>query len=220
MIGRALAVRFAAAGHEVMLSKSRRPEALAEVIGSIQGRVSAGTVAEAVRFGQIVVVAIPVHSIRNLPPEAFAGKLVLDTTNYYPEPDGHVPMLDADEITSSQLLAQRLADATIVKAFNTIYFRRLLEDSRPDLPAEQRLAIPVAGDDAAAKCTVIGLIDQIGFTGMDAGTLSETRRQQPGSPLFVAYSDSRSRQETVTASRLQELLSASPPRASADEGRP
>lgn len=220
MIGHALAVRFAAAGHEVMLSNSRGPDTLAEVVGSIQGRVTAGTVAAAAHFGQVVAVAIPVQAIGTLPPEPLAGKLVIDATNYYPEPDGHVPALDADEITSSELVASRLADATVVKAFNTIYFRRLLEESRPDLPAEQRLAIPIAGDDADAKRTVIDLIEQIGFTGVDAGTLAETRRQQPGSPLYLAYAESRRRQTTVTASRLRELLAASPTPASDDGGRP
>jgi 8-hydroxy-5-deazaflavin:NADPH oxidoreductase len=209
MIGHALAVRFAAVGHEVMLSNSRGPGTLAEVIGSIDGDVRAGTVAEAARFGKVVVVAIPVQAIHTLPPEPFAGKVVIDATNYYPEPDGHVAALDADETTSSQLLATLLSRATVVKAFNTIYFRRLLEDSRPDLPGEDRLAIPVAGDDSNAKQTVIDLIDQIGFTGVDAGTLAESRRQQPGSPLYLAFADSRRRRTVLTASRLQELLAGS-----------
>ena len=96
-----------------------------------------------------------------------------------------------------------------MKAFNTIYFRRLLEESRPDLPAEERLAIPVAGDDANAKQAVIDLIEQIGFTGIDAGTLAGTRRQQPGSPLYVAFADARRRQMPLRPARLRELLAAS-----------
>jgi 8-hydroxy-5-deazaflavin:NADPH oxidoreductase len=208
-MGRALAVRFAAAGHMVMLSNSRGPDTLVEVIGSIQGNVRAGTVAEAARFGEIVAVAIPVPAIRTLPTEPFAAKIVVDANNYYPEADGHVPALDADETTSSQLLASLLPGATVVKAFNTIYFRRLLEESRPDLPTEERLAIPIAGDDPNAKQTVLELIEQIGFTGVDAGTLAQSRRQQPGSPLYLAFADSRRRQTTLTGSRLHELLAES-----------
>jgi predicted dinucleotide-binding enzyme len=208
-MGRALAVRFAAAGHMVMLSNSRGPDTLVEVIGSIQGNVRAGTVAEAARFGEVVAVAIPVPAIRTLPTEPFAAKIVVDANNYYPEADGHVPALDADETTSSQLLASLLPGATVVKPFNTIYFRRLLEESRPDLPTEERLAIPIAGDDPNAKQTVLELIEQIGFTGVDAGTLAQSRRQQPGSPLYLAFADSRRRQTTLTGSRLHELLAES-----------
>ena len=140
MIGHALAVRFAAAGHEVMVSNSRGPDTLADVVTSIPGSVRAGTVAEAARFGELVEVAIPVQAIRDLPPEPFAGKIVIDANNYYPEPDARVPELDADETTSSELLASLLPADTVVKAFNTIYFRRLLEESRPGLPPSRARA--------------------------------------------------------------------------------
>jgi hypothetical protein len=178
-IGHALAVRFAAAGHQVMLSNSRGPDTLGAVVASIQGDVRAGTVAEAAGFGEVVAVAIPLRAIRNLPPEPFAGKLVVDANNYYPQRDGHIPELDADQTTSSELLASALPGATVVKAFNTVFYRRLLDDSQPELPAGERLAIPVAGDDASAKRTVTDLIDQIGFTGVDAGTLAQSRHLQP-----------------------------------------
>jgi predicted dinucleotide-binding enzyme len=208
MIGHALAVRLAAAGHEVMVSNSRGPETLADVVGSIPGEVSAGTVEEAARFGELVAVAIPTQAIVDLLQEPFAGKLVIDANNYYPEPGWRLPELDADETTSSELLASLLARATIVKAFNTIYFQRLLDESRPDLPAEERLAMPIAGDDEQAKRRVAELIHEIGFAAVDTGTLAGTRRQQPGSPLYTAYADARRRNETLTAARLRELLAA------------
>jgi 8-hydroxy-5-deazaflavin:NADPH oxidoreductase len=179
-IGHALAVRFAAAGHQVMLSNSRGPDTLADLVASIQGDVRAGTVAEAARFGEVVAVAIPLRAIRDLPPGPFAGKLVVDANNYYPQRDGHIPELDADQTTSSELLASLLPGATVVKAFNRVYFQRLLDDSHPERPAGERLAVPVAGDDEDAKRTVIDLVDQIGFTGVDAGTLADGRRLQPG----------------------------------------
>jgi 8-hydroxy-5-deazaflavin:NADPH oxidoreductase len=147
--------------------------------------VRAGTVVEAARFGDRVAVAIPVHAIRRLPPQPFAGKIVVDANNYYPEPGGHVPALDADETTSAQLLASLLPGGTVVV--------RLLEESRPDLPDDDRLAIPVGGDDPDAQQTVIELIEQIRFTGFDAGALAPSRRQQPGSPLYLPFADSRRR---------------------------
>jgi 8-hydroxy-5-deazaflavin:NADPH oxidoreductase len=208
-IGHSLAVRFAAAGHEVMLSNSREPETLGDVVGSIEGNARAGTVAEAARFGEVIAVAIPPRAILDLPPAPFAGKIVVDANNYFPEFDGQIPELAGDERTTSEVLASLLPGATVVKAFNAIYFRRLLEESRPDLPADERLAIPIAGDDADAKRTVLDLIDEIGFTGVDAGTLADSRRQQPGSSILVAYAESRRRQTTLTAPQLRELLAAS-----------
>jgi 8-hydroxy-5-deazaflavin:NADPH oxidoreductase len=208
-IGHALAVRFASAGHEVMLSNSRGPDSLADVVASIQGNVGAGTVAAAARFGDVVAVAIPPGAIRHLPPAPFAGKIVVDATNYFPEFDGHISELAGDERTTSEVLASLLPEATVVKAFNAIYFKRLLEESRPDLPADERLAIPVAGDDATAKQTVLDLIDEIGFTGVDAGTLAESRRLQPGSPVLVAFAESRRQGTTLTAPRLCALLATS-----------
>lgn len=112
-------------------------------------------------------------------------------------------------MTSSELLASLIPGATVVKSFNTIDSGRLLEDSRPDLPADERLAIPIAGDDPEAKRTVIDLIDEIGFTAVDAGTLAETRRQQPGAPLYLEYAEARRQGTLLTAPRLRELLAES-----------
>jgi predicted dinucleotide-binding enzyme len=208
-IGHALGVRSAGAGHEVMLSNSRGADTLAGVVASIDGKASAGTVGEAARFGDITAVAIPTPAIRDLPPEPFAGKVVIDANNHYPDPHRPVPELDSDETTSSELLASLLPGATVVKAFNTIQFQRLLDDGRLGLDAEERLAIPIAGDDADAKRTVSDLVDQIGFTAVDAGTLAESRRQQPGTALYAEYAEARRQGVLLTASRLRELLAES-----------
>lgn len=208
-VGRALAVVLAAAGHEVMLSNSRGPDTLADVVGSIAETVHAGTVPKAARFGDIVAVAIPTPAIRELRPEPFAGKVVIDANNYYPGPGTRIAELDADETTSSELLASLLPGATVVKAFNTIQYQRLVDESQPSAAAEERLAIPIAGDDPGAKQTVSDLVDQIGFTAVDAGRLADSRRQQPGSSVFLAFAESRREHTTLTAARLRELLSAS-----------
>jgi 8-hydroxy-5-deazaflavin:NADPH oxidoreductase len=205
-IGHALAVRFAAAGHEVMLSNSRGPDTLADVVASIPGRVRAGTVTEAARFGEVVAIAIPPRALRDLPPEPFAGRIVVDANNYYPDDDGPFPELDGSNLSSSSALGSLLPGARVVKAFNTLYFKRLLDDSRPDRPAGERLAVPVAADDVAAGRTVISLIDEIGFTGVSAGSLADSRRQQPGTRLYDAYRQARMTGATVTAARLGELL--------------
>jgi 8-hydroxy-5-deazaflavin:NADPH oxidoreductase len=208
-VGRALAVVLSAAGYEVMLSNSRGPDTLAEVIGSIAETVRAGTVAEAARFGEIDAVAIPTPAIRELPPEPFAGRIVIDANNYYPGSGSPIAELDADRTTSSELLASHLPGATVVKAFNTIQYQRLVDESRPDAAAEERLAIPIAGDDGDAKQTVSDLIDQIGFTAVDAGALADSRRLQPGSAIFLAFAETRRANTTLTAERLRELLSNS-----------
>jgi 8-hydroxy-5-deazaflavin:NADPH oxidoreductase len=209
MIGQALATRFGALGHEAMLSNSRGPETLERVVASIPGEVQAGTVAEAARFGELGVVAIPLRAIAELPADAFAGKTVVDANNYYPDRDGRIPELDRGELTSSGLLASVLPDASVVKAFNTIFFRRLLEDGRPDLPAAERLAIPVAADDADAKRQVLDLIEQIGFAGVDAGSLAESGAFEPGTPVYAAFAEARHRRTLLTPARLRELLGSS-----------
>jgi 8-hydroxy-5-deazaflavin:NADPH oxidoreductase len=208
-VGRALAVVLAAAGHELMLSNSRGPDTLAGVVGSIAETVHAGTVHEAARFGDIVAIAIPTPAIRELRPEPFVGKVVSDANNYYPGPGMRIAELDADETTSSELLASLLPGATVVKAFNTIQYQRLVDESQPGAAAEERLAIPIAGDDLGAKQTVSDLVDQIGFTAVDTGRLADSRRQQPGSSVFLAFAESRREHTTLTAERLRELLSAS-----------
>jgi predicted dinucleotide-binding enzyme len=205
-IGHALAVRFAAARHEVMLSNSRGPDTLADVVASIPGRVSAGTVTDAARFGDVVAIAIPPRALRDLPPEPFDGKIVVDANNHYPDDDGPFPELDGSDLGSSAVLASLLPGARVVKAFNTLYFKRLLDDGRPDLPAGERLAVPVAADDVAARRTVIDLIDEIGFTGVAAGSLADSRRLQPGTSLYEAYRQARMAGAIVTASRLGDLL--------------
>jgi predicted dinucleotide-binding enzyme len=205
-IGHALAVRFAAAGHELMLSNSRGPDTLADLVASIPGPVRAGTVSEAARFGGVVAIGVPPRALRDLPPEPFDGRIVIDANNYYPDVDGPFPELDGASRSSSAVLASLLPGARVVKAFNTLYFQRLLDDSRPDLPARERLAVPVAADDAGARRTVIDLIDGIGFTGVAAGTLADSRRQEPGTSLYEAYRQARMAGATVTASRLDELL--------------
>jgi predicted dinucleotide-binding enzyme len=184
-IGGTLARLFAQAGHEVAISNSRGPDTLAELVDEIGHGVQAMTVADAAAFGDVVVVSIPLHAYRDIPVKETAGKIVVDTNNYYPNRDGQIPELDDDSTTSTELLQAHLPDARVVKAFNAIMWKHLGGDGRPaGDPA--RLGIPISGDDEDAKRTVSGLIDQIGFDPIDAGTLADGgRRHQPGAPGYT-----------------------------------
>ena len=184
-IGSTTARLFAEAGHEVTIANSRGPESLGELVAELGPKAKAATVADAARNSEVVLVAVPLKAYTELPADAFAGKVVIDANNYYPQRDGQIAELDREETTSTELLARHLTGARIVKAFNTMNFRPLGEEGQPDAPREQRLAIFLAGDDEQAKGTVAGLIDEIGFAPVDTGALAEGgRRQQPGAPVY------------------------------------
>lgn len=186
-IGGTAARGFAQAGHDVVIGSRRGADGVAELIEEIGGNARGGTVEEAARHGTVVLVAIPQFAVGDLPAPAFAGKIVADANNYYPGRDGHDERLDRDETTSTELLAERLPEARVIKAFNTMQSRTLGDGGRPDAPAAERLALYVAGDDAEAKATVSGLIEELGFAAVDAGDLAGGgRRLQPGSPVYAA----------------------------------
>ena len=184
-IGSTSAQGFLRVGHRVAIANSRGPDSLAELVGSLGDGAKAATVEEAATFGEIVLVAVPLKAYDELPAKAFEGKLVIDANNYYPGRDGEIAELESGATTSSELLAAHLAGARVVKAFNTMNFKPLGNEGRPDAPREERLALFVAGDDAEAKARVAALIDELGFAAVDTGSLAEGgRRQQPGSPIY------------------------------------
>ncbi len=181
-VGGTLARRLTALGHDVAIANSRGPETLATL--AAETGAAATTTREAARDKDLVIVAIPVKNVRDLPKDLFAsGKtpIIVDTGNYYPKRDGHIRPID-DGVPESKWVSQQLGKP-VVKAFNTIYAQHLLAFGRAaDQPG--RIALPVAGDDAASKAVVIRLIDELGFDGIDAGTLDESWRQQPGTPVY------------------------------------
>jgi predicted dinucleotide-binding enzyme len=186
MIGGTLATLFTRAGHQVALANSRGPQTLADTVAELGPNAHAATVADAAAFGELVAIAIPLKAYPALPAEPFAGKIVVDADNYYPQRDGQIAELDAKSTSSTELLARHLAGARVLKAFNTIYFEHLRDRGRPDAPAAERYAIPVAGDDAAAKAVLTALIDEIGFTAVNTGPLAESWRQEPDTPVYGA----------------------------------
>lgn len=175
-------------GHDVVMSNSRGPDTLQDVVSSLGPRATAATAADAAASGDIVVVTIPLKSYRDVPVTQTAGKVVIDTNNYYPERDGHIAELDDGSTTSSELLAQHLPDAMVVKAFNTINYKELASQGEPTGTPDRR-ALPVAGDDAEAKRVVTSLINAFGFDVVDAGALGEGRRFEPGTPAYGVRHD-------------------------------
>lgn len=181
MIGETTARLLAKAGHQVAISNSRGPESLTELVKGLGPNAKAVTVEEASRFGEVVLVAIPFRAYPSLAAAAFQGKIVVDAMNYYAGRDGPI---DLGAQGSSALVARHLPGARVVKAFNTMNFKALGARGDAGAPVDQRLALFVAGDDAAAKHTVADLIQQIGFAAIDVGSLADGRQLEPGSPVY------------------------------------
>jgi 8-hydroxy-5-deazaflavin:NADPH oxidoreductase len=183
-IGKTIARLAIEAGHQVMLSNSRGPETLADTVAELGPRASAATSEEAATAADIVVVTVPVKAFPNLPPAtALADKTVIDTCNYGPERDGHIPELDNQSLTSSELLLRYIPDAMLVKAFNNIYYKHLLSLARP-AGATDRSYLPIAGDSAPAKAAVTEFIDSIGYNVTDTGPLADSWHQATGTPVW------------------------------------
>jgi 8-hydroxy-5-deazaflavin:NADPH oxidoreductase len=188
-IGGTLTRRLTALGHDVSIANSRGPETLGGL--AAETGATAVPVAEAVKNRDLIIVTIPQKHIENLPTSLFAGTpdrvVVIDTGNYYPRPrDGRIDGIEAG-LTESRWVERQLG-RPVVKAFNNIYAKHLLEFGRP-AGAAGRIALPVAGDDNVAKAIVLRLVDELGFDGIDAGGLDESWRQQPGTPVYATDLD-------------------------------
>lgn len=184
-IGSNAAKLFVDAGHEVAISNSRGPRTLDDLVAALGDNATAVPVAEAIDFGDIVFVSIPLGKYTKLPTNGWEGKIVIDSNNYYPDRDGSIPELDKGETTSSELLEAHLPGARIVKGFNTIWFEHLKTQGDTKLPLEKRRAIFIAGDDSQAKEIVSRLIEEIGFAAVDTGFLHDGgKTQQPGTAIY------------------------------------
>jgi predicted dinucleotide-binding enzyme len=188
-IGGTLARRLRALGHEVSIANSRGPETLADLAKETGAKPV--TVEQAARAGDVVIISIPEKNLARLPAKLFDGVpddvVVVDTGNYYPQQrDGRIDPIE-NGLTESRWVSNQLG-RPVVKTFNTIYARHLLERGKPK-GAPGRIALPVAGDDKRAKEIVIRLLDELGFDGVDAGSLDESWRQQPGTPVYGADLD-------------------------------
>jgi predicted dinucleotide-binding enzyme len=184
-IGSAIARGLTKAGHDVVLSNSRGPETLQELVAELGPRARAATAREAAEAGEVVVVTIPLKNYREVPVEPLRGKVVIDTNNYYFERDGQIAELDNGSTTVSQLLQDHLPESHVVKGFNNIYSEFIGSLARPAGDPERSVLL-IAGDDEGAKQTVSGLVDEIGFDAYDAGPLAESWRFERDQPAYGA----------------------------------
>jgi predicted dinucleotide-binding enzyme len=173
------------AGHDVVLSNSRGPETLADLVTQLGPRARAATTQDAARAADVVVLTIPLKSVPDVPAEALAGKVVIDTSNYYPQRDGQIAALEDRTLTTSQLVQSFLASSTVVKGFNNINYLHLGSLQRAS-GSPDRTSLPIAGDDADAKRLVGDLLDRLGYDAYDAGSLADSWRFDVGTPAYGA----------------------------------
>jgi predicted dinucleotide-binding enzyme len=183
-MGTCLATKFVTLGHTVSMANSRGPASLKQLAEDVGAQ--AASIDEVVKDKGVVIVSIPQKSIPDLPKNLFRdlpqGVVVIDTGNYYPTlRDGNIPALERSGIDS--LWVQQQLGVSIVKVFNSILATSINDLGRPK-GEKNRIAIAVSGDDAKAKRIVFKLVDELGFDSFDIGTISQSWKQQPGSPIY------------------------------------
>ncbi|MEO8907271.1 MAG: NAD(P)-binding domain-containing protein [Microbacteriaceae bacterium] len=192
-----LAIRH---GYDVVVSNSRGPETLTELVTELGAHARAATAADAAAAADIAIVTIPLKNIGSVPVEPLAGKVVIDTNNYYPQRDGAIPALDDESSTNSELLQAHLPTSHVVKAFNHIYASALTDDAQLVGTANRR-ALALFGDDAAAKHTVAALIDAFGFDVVDGGVLANGWRIQRDTPGYGPRMNSAELTDALAAAK-------------------
>nr|WP_314845136.1 NAD(P)-binding domain-containing protein [uncultured Microbacterium sp.] len=183
-IGSQVARVAVAHGYDVVIANSRGPETLTDLVAELGPKATAATATEAAAAGDAVVVTVPLGKIDELPVEQLAGKIVLDTNNYYFERDGHIDALDKGETTTSEMLQKQLPTSRIAKAFNHILAADITTDGTPAGTPDRR-ALATAGDDADAVAFVTRFYDEIGFDTVNVGPLSESWRVERDRPAYV-----------------------------------
>ena len=183
-IGSQLARLAVGQGYDVVMSNSRGPETLQDLVDELGPRARAATPVEAAEAADVAVVTIPLKAIGSVPAAPLAGKIVIDTNNYYPQRDGQIAELDDESTTTSELLQRHLPDSKVVKAFNHIGAGELTTDPLPS-GTPRRRALVVAGDDADARARVIALLDEFGYDAVEVSPLSESWRIQRDTPGYV-----------------------------------
>jgi predicted dinucleotide-binding enzyme len=199
-IGSQVARKAVQVGYDVVISNSRGPETLTDLVADLGPHARAATAAEAAAAGDFAVVTVPLKSMENVPVEPLAGKIVIDTNNYYWERDGRIPALDNGETTTSGLLQEHLPKSKVAKGFNHIMYSDITTDGTPT-GAENRRALATASDFPEAAELVTKLYDEFGFDAVNIGPLSESWRAERDRPAYVARQN---------ASELRENLAKAP----------
>ena len=204
-IGSQVARLALAHGYNVVISNSRGPETLSTLVAELGPQARAATAVDAASAGDIVVVTVPLKNYRDVPVAPLAGKIVVDTNNYYPQRDGHIAELDNESTTTAELLQSHLPASKVVKAFNHIYAAELTTHGQP-AGSKNRRALVIAGDDKDAKATVTALLDEFGFNTVDAGPLKEGWRIQRDTPGYGPRRTAEElRQDLAAAKRYKDM---------------
>lgn len=182
-IGSTLARLAVAADLDVVIANTRGPDSLADLVHQLGPRARAATISEVARSTDIVITATPVIAFSTLPADELAGRIVVDTSNYYPQRDGRITALDENTSTATELVQNHLDRSRVVKAFNNITFASLGNGARPTGDSD-RSTLPIAGEDAAAKVEVAALLDTLGYDALDTGDLAGSWRFEPGTPAY------------------------------------
>lgn len=195
-IGSQLARKAVQLGYDVVISNSRGPETLAELVAELGPRARAATVAEAAAAGDFAVVTVPLKNIKDIPAEPLAGKIVIDTNNYYWERDGRFPALDNGDATTSGLLQEHLPQSKVAKGFNHIMYSQITTDGSP-AGTENRRALATASDFPEAAELVTRLYDEFGFDTVNIGPLSESWRVERDRPAYVVRQNAAELRENL-----------------------
>ena len=192
----ALTEHLVATGHQVMMSNSRGADSFQTQAVAL--KCCGGSIREAAVFGDIVILAIPLHALESVPIEPLNGKIVVDLINYYPQRDGPIGDLDAGRTTTSEMVAGHLSNSRVVKAFNAIMVSDLRAHGKPP-GAPGRRGLPIAGDDQGAKLCVSRLVDSFGFDPVDVGPLAEGWRFERARPAYCIPLDHTALAETLAS---------------------
>ncbi len=196
-IGTALAQAVIDKGYDVVIANSRGPETLAELVAELGPQAKSATAQEAASAGEIVVVTIPLHAYQDVPVEPLAGKVVIDTNNYYWERDGRIEALDRGEATVSGLLQEHLPASKVVKGFNHIPAQDITTDGTPAGTPDRR-ALAVSSDFPEAVELVTGLYDELGYDAVDVSPLSESWRVERDRPAYVVRQNAAELRDNLT----------------------
>jgi predicted dinucleotide-binding enzyme len=183
-IGSQVARAAVANGYEVVIANSRGPETLADLVDELGPNASAATAEDAAKAADVAVVTVPFKAYGSVPVEPLAGKIVIDTNNYYWERDGHVPALDEGRDTVSGMLQQHLSTSRVAKGFNHIAAPDITTTGTP-AGTPGRRALATSSDHADAAQFVADLYDAFGFDTVNVGPLAESWRVERDQPAYV-----------------------------------
>lgn len=204
-IGSQIARAAIANGYDVVISNSRGPETLKDLVDELGPSASAATAAGAAASGEFAVVAVPLKVINDMPAQELAGKIVLDTNNYMAWRDGHIPVIDSGETTVHELRQAHLPLSKVIKAFSHIQAPRITAAGRA-AGAPDRIALSASSDFPEAVELVTRIYDQFGFDTADNSPLSESWRSGPGQPAWIAHEHQTRAELIANLARAQRII--------------